>query len=102
MTTRKYRGCDYYCFSLKNADAKVYPYYIVDYEISEDKAFEINDEIFSQSKVRTFINLTAEYFTNSVLKKNGHGAMLEHGTVYLDVPFYHLDIFFRYAFNKYS
>ena len=102
MTTRKYRGCDYYCFSLKNADAKVYPDYIVDYEISEDMAFEINDEILSQSKVRAFINLTAEYFTNSVLKKNGHGAMLEHGTVYLDVPFHHLDIFFRYAFNKYS
>ena len=59
MTTRKYRGCDYYCFSLKNADAKVYPDYIVDYEISEDRAFEINDEILSQSKVRAFINLTA-------------------------------------------
>ena len=102
ITTIKYRGCDYYCFSLKNADAKVYPDYIVDYEISEDKAFEINDEILSQSKVRAFINLTAEYFANNILKKNGHGAMLEHGTVYLDVPFYRLDIFFRYTFNKYS
>ena len=86
-TTIRYKGCDYYCFSLKNADVKVYPDYITDYEISEDEAFEINDEIYLNLKVRTFINLTAEHFANNILKKNGRGAMLEHGTVYLDVPF---------------
>lgn len=101
-TTIEYSGCDYYCFSLKNVDTKIYPDYITDYEISEDKAFEINDHLLSQSKEQAFINLTAEHFVNNVLKKNGHGAMLEHGTVYLDVPFYRPDIFFRYAFNKYS
>ena len=102
ITTIRYKGCDYYCFSLKNADVKAYPDYITNYEISEDKAFEINDEIYLNLKARAFINLTAEHFANNILKKNGHGAMLEHGTVYLDVPFYRLDIFFRYAFNKYS
>ena len=93
--TMRYRGCNYNCFSIKNADVKAYPDYITDYEISEDKAFEINDEILSQSNVKAFTNLTAESFVNNVLKKNGHGAMLEHGTVYLEVPGYRSHVFFR-------
>lgn len=43
-------------------------------------------------------NLTAESFAK-MLTKSGHGAMLEHGTVYLDCPGH---IYSKYLLNKYS
>lgn len=44
---------------------------------------------------------SAEEFVNRMIK-SGHGAMLEHGTVYLHLTMYSRDIYFKYCSNKYS
>ena len=61
----------------------------------------LNIEQFDEEKFEDspyYENLTAEDFVN-MLMKSGHGAMLEHGTVYLDCP---ETIFWRYNSNKFS
>ena len=57
---------------------------------------QFNEETFEDSPY--YENLTAEDFVN-MLMKSGHGAMLEHGTVYLDCP---ETIFWKYNSNKFS
>lgn len=44
---------------------------------------------------------TAEEFTNKMIK-NGHTAMLEHGTVYLKIPWWKIVTILKYAINPYS
>ena len=61
----------------------------------------LNIEQFDEEKFEDspyYENLTAEDFVN-MLMKSGHGAMLEHGTVYLDCP---ETIFWKYNSNKFS
>ena len=57
---------------------------------------QFDEETFEDSPY--YENLTAEDFVN-MLMKSGHGAMLEHGTVYLDCP---ETIFWKYNSNKFS
>ena len=57
---------------------------------------QFDEETFEDSPY--YENLTAENFVN-MLMKSGHGAMLEHGTVYLDCP---ETIFWKYNSNKFS
>ena len=57
---------------------------------------QFDEENFEDSPY--YENLTAEDFVN-MLVKSGHGAMLEHGTVYLDCP---ETIFWKYNSNKFS
>lgn len=57
---------------------------------------QFNEENFEDSPY--YENLTAEDFVNMLIKSN-HGAMLEHGTVYLDCPG---NIFAKYTSNKFS
>ena len=57
---------------------------------------QFNEETFEDSPY--YENLTAEDFVG-MLMKSGHGAMLEHGTVYLDCP---ETIFWKYNSNKFS
>ena len=57
---------------------------------------QFDEETFEDSPY--YENLTAEDFIN-MLMKSGHGAMLEHGTVYLDCP---ETIFWKYNSNKFS
>ena len=57
---------------------------------------QFDEETFEDSPY--YENLTAEDFV-SMLMKSGHGAMLEHGTVYLDCP---ETIFWKYNSNKFS
>lgn len=37
-----------------------------------------------------------------MLKSHAHGAMLEHGTVYLNIPQFSIDTWQKYCFNSYS
>ena len=57
---------------------------------------QFDEETFEDSPY--YENLTAEDFVN-MLMKSGHGAMLEHGTVYLDCP---ETVFWKYNSNKFS
>ena len=57
---------------------------------------QFDEETFEDSPY--YENLTAEDFVG-MLMKSGHGAMLEHGTVYLDCP---ETIFWKYNSNKFS
>ena len=57
---------------------------------------QFDEETFEDSPY--YENLTAEDFVNTLMK-SGHGAMLEHGTVYLDCP---ENIFQKYNSNKFS
>lgn len=57
---------------------------------------QFDEETFEDSPY--YENLTAEDFVNTLIK-SGHGAMLEHGTVYLDCP---ENIFQKYNSNKFS
>ena len=57
---------------------------------------QFDEETFEDSPY--YENLTAENFVNTLMK-SGHGAMLEHGTVYLDCP---ENIFQKYNSNKFS
>ena len=57
---------------------------------------QFDEEEFDNSPY--YENLTAESFVE-MLTKSGHGAMLEHGTVYLDCP---ENIFKKYNSNKFS
>ena len=57
---------------------------------------QFDEETFEDSPY--YENLTAEDFVN-MLVKSGHGAMLEHGTVYLDCP---ETVFWKYNSNKFS
>ena len=57
---------------------------------------QFDEETFEDSPY--YENLTAEDFVN-MLMKSDHGAMLEHGTVYLDCP---ETIFWKYNSNKFS
>ena len=57
---------------------------------------QFDEETFEGSPY--YENLTAEDFVN-MLMKSGHGAMLEHGTVYLDCP---ETIFWKYNSNRFS
>ena len=57
---------------------------------------QFEEETFEDSPY--YENLTAEDFVN-MLMKSGHGAMLEHGTVYLDCP---ETVFWKYNSNKFS
>ena len=57
---------------------------------------QFDEETFEDSPY--YENLTAEDFVNMLIK-SGHGAMLEHGTVYLDCP---ETIFWKYNSNKFS
>ena len=57
---------------------------------------QFDEETFEDSPY--YENLTAEDFVN-MLMKSGHGAMLEHGTVYLDCP---ETIFWKYNSNRFS
>ncbi len=57
---------------------------------------QFDEETFEDSPY--YENLTAEDFVN-MLMKSGHGAMLEHGTIYLDCP---ETIFWKYNSNKFS
>lgn len=62
---------------------------------------QFDEETFEDSPY--YENLTAEDFVN-MLMKSGHGAMLEHGTVYLYVPIDRegYGIYNKYKNNKYS
>ena len=57
---------------------------------------QFDEETFEDSPY--YENLTADDFVNTLMK-SGHGAMLEHGTVYLDCP---ENIFQKYNSNKFS
>lgn len=57
---------------------------------------QFDEETFEDSPY--YENLTAEDFVNTLMK-SGHGAMLEHGTVYLNCP---ENIFQKYNSNKFS
>ena len=57
---------------------------------------QFDEETFEDSPY--YENLTAEDFVNMLIK-SGHGAMLEHGTVYLDCP---ETVFWKYNSNKFS
>ena len=57
---------------------------------------QFNEETFEDSPY--YENLTSEDFVNMLIK-SGHGAMLEHGTVYLDCP---ETVFWKYNSNKFS
>lgn len=57
---------------------------------------QFDEETFEDSPY--YENLTAEDFVNMLIK-SGHGAMFEHGTVYLDCP---ENIFQKYNSNKFS
>ena len=57
---------------------------------------QFDEETFEDSPY--YENLTSEDFVNMLIK-SGHGAMLEHGTVYLDCP---ETIFWKYNSNKFS
>ena len=57
---------------------------------------QFNEEAFEDSPY--YENLTSEDFVNMLIK-SGHGAMLEHGTVYLDCP---ETVFWKYNSNKFS
>ena len=75
--------------------------FINDYSTIE----QFDEETFEDSPY--YENLTAEDFVN-MLMKSGHGAMLEHGTVYLRIPDICSDGQYiypakgKYANNKYS
>ena len=66
---------------------------------------QFNEETFEDSPY--YENLTSEDFVD-MLMKSGHGAMLEHGTVYLRIPDIYSDGQYiypakgRYVNNKYS
>ena len=57
---------------------------------------QFDEETFEDSPY--YENLTAKDFVNTLIKSS-HGAMLEHGTVYLDCP---ENIFQKYNSNKFS
>lgn len=57
---------------------------------------QFDEETFEDSPY--YENLTSEDFVNMLIK-SGHGAMLEHGTVYLDCP---ETVFWKYNINKFS
>ena len=57
---------------------------------------QFDEETFEDSPY--YENLTSEDFVNMLIK-SGHGAMLEHGTVYLDCP---ETVFWKYNSNKFS
>ena len=64
---------------------------------------QFDEENFEDSPY--YENLTAEDFVNMLIKSN-HGAMLEHGTVYLTIPYEPLSSVNgperKYRYNKYS
>ena len=61
-------------------------------------------EIAARNCYKSEDNITEHSYEKmyNMLRKKGHLAMLEHGTVYLTLKWWHIVKFFKYLFNPYS
>lgn len=82
----------------RGADFDPYIYVSIPNTILKDYPLLSYQEEESYGVCPYYENLTAERFINTLIK-NGHTAVLEHGTVYLKCPH---SVAHRYQFNKFS